>query len=275
MTPIDLGAITAIDTHVHAEVSVRSDPSARQLPGHPWPEPTVQDIADHYRPLGIAAVVFPVDAERMLGRPPVANEEVAELAAANADVIIPFGSIDPGRGASAPATARRLVEQHGIRGFKFHPGLMEFFPNDQSAYPLYAELEALGVPAVFHTGQAAGGSIRLKYSDPLHLDDVAADFPGLKIVMAHPSFPWQDVALSIASRRENVFIDLSGWSPKYFPPQLVQYANTMIKDKVLFGSDFPVISPERWLADFEASDFRPEVREGILKGNAMRLLGLS
>ena len=271
---IDLLAIRAIDMHVHAEISITSDPASRQLPDHPWPEPTAQDVADHYRPLGLAAVVFPVDAEASLGRPMVANEEVAEVAAANDDVLIPFGSIHPTRAAAAPGEARRLVEQFGIRGFKFHPGLMEFFPNDQSVYPLYAELEALGVPAVFHTGQSAGGNIRLKYSDPLHLDDVAADFPGLRIVMAHPSFPWQDVALSIASRRDNVFIDLSGWSPKYFPPQLVHYANTLIRDKVLFGSDFPVIQPERWLADFEAADFRNEVREGILKGNAIRLLGL-
>jgi predicted TIM-barrel fold metal-dependent hydrolase len=276
MTAVDLSQIVAIDMHVHAEASIGSDPETRVLPGHPWPSPTVEDVAAHYRAIDMLAVVFPVDAEKLLGVPAVPNEEVAELAAANPDVLIPFGSINPGRGDSAPATARRLVEQHGIRGFKFHPGLQEFFANDQSVYPLYAELEALGVPAIFHTGQVAGGAgVRLKYNDPIHLDDVAQDFPELRIVMAHPSFPWQDVALSIASRREHVYIDLSGWSPKYFPPQLVHYANTMIRDKVLFGSDFPVLTPERWLADFAAADFRDDVRPGILKGNAARLLGLT
>jgi predicted TIM-barrel fold metal-dependent hydrolase len=274
---IDLSGIVAIDMHVHAEASIRTpETESRALPGHPWPSPTAEDVAARYRALSMLAVVFPVDAERLLGTPPVPNEEVAELAAANPDVLIPFGSIDPARGASTPATARRLVEQHGIRGFKFHPGLQEFYPNDPAVYPLYAELEALGVPAIFHTGQVAGpAGVRLKYNDPLYLDDVAQDFPELRIIMAHPSFPWQDVALSIASRRDNVFIDLSGWSPKYFPPQLVHYANTLISDKVLFGSDYPVLTPERWMEDFAEAAFRDEVRPGILKENAARLLGLT
>ncbi|WP_441409802.1 amidohydrolase family protein [Arthrobacter sp. 2MCAF15] len=270
---VDLNAITAIDMHVHAEASIK-DKEPRH--GHtPFPAPNAQEIADYYRNIGMACVVFPVDAERMLGTHCVPNEEVADVAAANPDVMIPFGSIDPGRGASAPRTARRLVEEYGTRGFKFHPGLQEFFPNDQSAYPLFAALEELQVPALFHTGQSGGGRVRLKYSDPIYLDDVAVDFPNLTIIMAHPSFPWQDTALSVASRRENVYIDLSGWSPKYFPPQLVQYANTLLKEKVMFGSDYPVIEPERWLKDFEDIDIRDAVRPAILKDNAARLLGLT
>jgi len=140
---------------------------------------------------------------------------------------------------------------------------------------------ALGVPALFHTGQTGigagmpgGRGLRLKHSDPMLLDDVAADFPDLTIVMAHPSFPWQEEALAVATHKANVFIDLSGWSPKYFPPQLVQYANTLLRDRILFGSDFPLITPDRWLKDFAEAGFKPEVQPGILKGNAMRLLGL-
>ena len=108
----------------------------------------------------------------------------------------------------------------------------------------------------------------------MHLDDVAIDWPDMQIVMAHPSFPWQDEALSVAMHKPNVWIDLSGWSPKYFPKQLVQYANTLLKDRVLFGSDYPLITPERWMKDFEVAGFRPEVMPGILKDNAVRLLGL-
>ena len=96
----------------------------------------------------------------------------------------------------------------------------------------------------------------------------------LQIVLAHPSFPWQDEAISICLHKENVWIDLSGWSPKYFPPQLVRYANTLLKERVLFGSDYPVITPDRWLADFEKIDIRPEVRPLILKENAIDLLKL-
>ena len=109
----------------------------------------------------------------------------------------------------------------------------------------------------------------------MYVDDVAVDFPELKIVLAHPSFPWQDEAISIALHKEQVFIDLSGWSPKYFPPQLVHYANTLLRDRVLFGSDYPLITPDRWLEDFARADFRDEVRPLILKQNAARLLGLT
>jgi uncharacterized protein len=97
----------------------------------------------------------------------------------------------------------------------------------------------------------------------------------MPIIMAHPSFPWQEEALSVALHKPQVYIDLSGWSPKYFSPLLVQYANTLLKRKVLFGSDYPVITPDRWLADFEKIDIRPDVRPLILKENAARLFGLT
>jgi len=225
--------------------------------------------------------VFTVGAEAATGHAPISNEEVAASCAEHADVLIPFASVDPWRGRAAARAARRLVEEHGVRGFKFHPSLQRFAPNDRMAYPIYEVVEQLGVPALFHTGQTGigagargGGGIRLKYSNPMLLDDVAVDFPDLPIILAHPSFPWQDEALAVATHKPNVYIDLSGWSPKYFPPQLVRYANTLLKDKVLFGSDFPVITPDRWLADFEKLDIKPEVRPRILKENAARLLKL-
>ena len=168
-----------------------------------------------------------------------------------------------------------------MRGFKFHPSVQAFEPNNRAVYPLYAELEALGIQALFHTGQTGIGSglpggrgIRLRYSDPMLLDDVAADFPGLTIILAHPSVPWQDEAIAVARHKANVYIDLSGWSPKYFPPQLVQAANTFLRDKVLFGSDYPLIRPDRWVRDFATLDIRDEVRPLIMKLNAARLLGL-
>ena len=106
------------------------------------------------------------------------------------------------------------------------------------------------------------------------LDDVAADFPGMPVILAHPSVPWQDEAISIATHKANVYIDLSGWSPKYFPPQLVRAASSLLQDKVLFGTDYPLLTPERWLRDFELLEVKPEVRPKILKHNAARLLGL-
>ena len=96
----------------------------------------------------------------------------------------------------------------------------------------------------------------------------------MKIILAHPSFPWQDEALSVATHKPQVHIDLSGWSPKYFPPQLVQYAISLLRDEVLLGSDFPVITPERWMADFAAIGIKDEVRPRIMKENAAALFGL-
>src|SRR6185437_10971209 len=287
---VDLASLIAIDVHAHAEISSDGHTSLRPeleaakaryfKSGNP--HPTIDDMATYYRERKMAAVVFTVDAESATGHRPVPNEDVAASCARYPDVLIPFASLDPWRGRAAVRQARRLVTEHGVRGFKFHPSLQAFHPNDPMAYPLYEVIEQLGVPAVFHTGQTGigagvpgGGGIRLKYSNPLDLDDVAADFPGLPIVLAHPSFPWQDEALAVATHKPSVYIDLSGWSPKYFPPQLVRYANTLLKDKVLFGSDFPVITPDRWLADFDTLDIKPEVRPLILKENAARLLGLA
>ncbi|HUJ91864.1 MAG TPA: amidohydrolase family protein, partial [Gaiellaceae bacterium] len=238
------------------------------------------DVAAYYRERNMAAVVFMVDWESRSGRPMIPNEEIAEAARENADVLIPFASVDPAR-PDAVERIRRLVAEHDVKGFKFHPNIQAFFPNDERVYPLYEAISAAGVPALFHSGHSGigtglpgGGGLKLKYSNPMCLDDVAADFPELKIVLAHPSFPWQDEAISICLHKDNVWIDLSGWSPKYFPPQLVQYANTQLRHKVLFGSDFPLITPDRWLADFEQAPFKDEVRPLILKENAIALLGL-
>jgi predicted TIM-barrel fold metal-dependent hydrolase len=282
--------LTAIDVHVHAEVSssggaalsgeLAQAADAYFKTGGPH-RPTLPEIAAYYRDRNMACVVFTVDAESATGTPPVPNEEVAQAAADHPDVIIPFASIDPARGRAGAREARRLVTTCGVRGFKFHPNVQAFFPNDRLAYPLYEVIEELGVPAVFHTGQTGigagapgGGGIRLKYANPMFVDDVAADFPGLDIILAHPSFPWQDEALAVATHKPRVHIDLSGWSPKYFPPQLVQYANSLLQDKVLFGSDFPLLTPDRWLADFAKLPLKPEVRPKILKLNASTLLGL-
>ena len=286
---INLEAIDAIDVHVHTELSRAGDDplppelreAARSYFRSDQPLPTVDDVAAYYRDRRLAAVVFTVDWEARSGIPPIPNEEIAEAAAANADVLIPFASVDPGR-PDAVERARRLIADHDVKGFKFHPNAQAFYPNDPSAYPLYEVIAEAGLPALFHTGHSGigtglpgGGGFRLKYSNPMALDDVAADFPDLQIVMAHPSFPWQDEAISICLHKTNVWIDLSGWSPKYFPPQLVQYANTQLKTKVLFGSDFPLITPDRWLADFEQAAFKDDVRPLVLKENAARLLGLA
>jgi len=288
---LDIPALDAIDVHVHVEQDSHGcfaldqelmDASAAYFRSGQDRTPTVAAIAEHYRERNTGAVIFTVDAAAATGHPALSSEEIADLAAEHADVLIPFGSVDPHAGKAAVARVRRLVTEHGVRGFKFHPSMQAFEPNDVRFYPLYEAIAELGVPALFHTGQTGigaglpgGRGIKLRYSAPMLLDDVAADFPELTIVMAHPSVPWQDEAISIATHKANVYIDLSGWSPKYFPPQLVRAANSLLKRKVLFGSDFPVITPDRWRADFENLELSGEVRPLILKDNAVRMLGLA
>jgi uncharacterized protein len=288
---IDVRALVAIDVHAHAErsahspedeISLEYQAAAKNYFGGDPPRPSTQEVADYYRERKMAAVVFTVDDEAGIGRRRVPNEEVAEVAAQNADVLIPFASVDPHKGKLGIREARRMIDEYGVRGFKFHPNTQAFWPNDHAFYGLYEVIAEAGLIALFHSGTTGigagmpgGGGVHLKYSNPMCIDDVAADFPELQIILAHPSFPWQEEALAIAVHKPNVYIDLSGWSPKYFPEILIQYTNTRLKNKMLFGSDYPLITPDRWLADFEKIAIRDEVRPLVLKENAARLLGLS
>jgi predicted TIM-barrel fold metal-dependent hydrolase len=262
---MDVASLVAIDVHTHVHRSVNAPPVRPEDNEHLAAMAayfmtqaaafTVDDLAAYYRERNMAAVTFTIDVKDQ--------------------------PADPARGADGVRMAKRLIADYGVRGFKFHPSSQAFYPNDKAAYPLYEVIEAAGLPALFHTGQTGagagtrgGGGIRLAYSNPMYLDDVAVDFPDMPIILAHPSFPWQEEALSVATHKPQVYIDLSGWSPKYFAPILVQYANTLLKDKVLFGTDFPVLTPERWMADLEKTAIRDEVKPGIFKDNAVRLLGL-
>ncbi|MCU1682506.1 MAG: amidohydrolase [Amycolatopsis sp.] len=289
MTGLDVDALAAIDVHAHVEVDGHGhlslpdefvEASSKYFAAE-HRAPTLAETAAYYRERRMAAVVFTVDTESATGHSALSNEEIADAAAEHSDALIPFASVDPAKGHAGARTFRTLVEERGMRGIKFHPSLQGFAPNDRSAYPLLEVAQELGVPALFHTGQTGigagmrgGGGIRLGLSNPMLLDDVAVDFPDLTIIMAHPSFPWQDEALAVATHKPKVYIDLSGWSPKYFPPQLVQYANTLLQDKVLFGSDYPLLTPDRWLTDFAKLEIKDHVRPKILKDNAVRALGL-
>lgn len=280
---IHADTIVAFDVHVHIEHQGQdsaTDQAAKKYFGDKGADRSPEALADYYRSRKMACVVFTVD-ENVTGRPVVSNDDVAEFAARNSDIAIALASINPHRGKAGVEEARRLVAAGAVRGLKLHPPLQEFFPNDKIAYPLYEVFAEARLPVLFHTGHSGigtgmpgGGGVRLKYGNPMPIDDVAVDFPEMPIILAHPSFPWQEEAISICLHKPEVYIDLSGWSPKYFPPILVQYANTLLKHKVLFGSDYPLITPDRWMADFREIGIREEVRPLILKENAVKLFGL-
>ena len=281
--------VVAIDIHVHAEIgSDGRDNLGAELRGaldryfrRPGALPSIDQIADHYRELHMMAVVFGVDAALTTGQPRIPNGEVIEAAQRHPDVLIPFASVDPRRGADGLAEVRDLISTGLVRGFKFHPNLQRFRANDPVAYPIYEAISEAGLVALFHTGHTGvgaglpgGGGVRLRLGHPMDIDDVAVDFPGLPIVMAHPGFPWQDEAISVALHKPQVSIDLSGWSPHLLPPELLRHAGRRLRDQILFGSDYPLISPERWLAEFAELEIEPEARYRILRDNAARLLRL-
>jgi hypothetical protein len=275
--------LTAIDTHVHIEPEQSGNPAgeaARKYFGNVGVDYSRQGLADYYRSRKIGCVVFSVD-EQLTGRPQVPNDEVAAFAAQNSDIMIAFASVNPMRGNAAVEEARRLIASGLVRGFKLHCPLMEFHANDRRAYPFYEVVNEARLPVIFHTGHSGigtgmpgGGGVRLKYGNPMDIDDVAVDFPDMPVILAHPSFPWQDEAISVCLHKPQVYIDLSGWSPKYFSPTLIQYANSLLKKKVLFGSDYPMLTPDRWMSDFASIPIKDEVRPLILKDNAARLFGL-
>jgi predicted TIM-barrel fold metal-dependent hydrolase len=288
---MDLTKLKAIDVHVHAEVSCH-DPEDPVMAGFfdaasayfkaPRERPKIPEIIELYREAQIGFCLFTVDAESGMGAKRVSNYDIADSAAKHDDIVIPFASIDPHKGKLGAREARDLIENAGVKGFKFHHIAMNCHPADPMGYPIYEVINAYKLPVIFHTGHSGmgtgmrgGGGMRLKYGEPMLVDDVAVDFPDMKIILAHPSWPWVDESLSMALHKDNVFIDLSGWSPRYFQPQIIRYANTQLKHKMLFGSDFPLIHPLKWLEAAKEVGFKDEVLPLILKDNAARVLGLT
>ncbi len=260
----------AIDMHMHLGVA-------------PDSMVDVQEVLELYRRNDVVAVPIGWDEETRTGRPPLDNDIVAKQVAENPEVFISgWACVDPWKGAAAVREAERAIKELGLLGLKFQQAAQAFFPNDRRFYPLWEKCVELKIPVLFHLGttgyganQPGGAGIRLKYTQPIpYLDDVAADFPELTIVGAHPAWPWQEEMLAIVLHKTNVHIDLSGWSPKYFPESLKRDVNGRLQDRVMFGSDHPFIPLERWLADFEGEGYKPEVVEKVLYKNAQRILGL-
>lgn len=286
---VDPARVRAIDTHVHIQVDGTGHAALpheilRAMDEHfgsGAPTLDAEGTAAYFRERGLAAVVFTVDATTALGHAPNSIDDLVARAADNADVLIPFGTVDPLQHERAIDEAWRQANELGVRGFKFHPTVQNFDPSDAAYEPLFAALEQIGLPIVVHTGQTGVGAgvpggfgLRLRLSNPMLLDDVAARHPGLPIIFAHPSVPWQDEAIAIATHKTNVRIDLSGWAPKYFAPNLLRAVDSYLRHAFLFGSDFPAITPDRWLREFDALELRDETRAAVLRDNAVALLGL-
>ena len=279
--------LRAIDFHVHlptpdwldgsmagyveaAEAYFRSSVTRQSL----------EELAAFYRGLEVTAVLLAWDAETATGRPPVPNETVAAACRDYPDVFTGLGSVDPHKGEAAVAEVENIAAL-GLRGVKFHPSLQAFAPDDPQYWPIFAACERLGLLALFHTGtsgigarQPGGQGIRLDYAHPLKLDAVAAEHPGLTVVAAHFGWPWHMDLIAMALHKTNVYIDISGWSPRRIPPEVVRELKGRLTSQFLWGSDYPFISPERCLTELDGLDIPAGTLDEVLRANAARILRL-
>ncbi len=245
---------------------------------------TEEEMVKEIKECDVKVLVIGKDTETSSGLPRISNEYVSEMIKKYPDTIIGgWATVDPWKGKVALEEARKAITELNLMGLKFQPILQNFFPNDRKLYPLYELCVELKAPVQFHTGTtllgtgAPGGlGLKLKYTRPIpYLDDIAADFPELTIIGCHPSWPWQSEMIAVALHKGNVFLELSGWLPKYFPSELKREIGRRLQDKVMFGSDYPAFSHKRLLEDWEKEGYRDEILEKVFYKNAQRILGLS
>lgn len=242
---------------------------------------TYESLIEEYHECGIGtAVLLGWDAETNTGNPPVPNDYVAEVRDDYDDFFVGFGSVDPLKD-DCVEEAIRCVEDLDLSGFKFQQIAQGFDPSDPEHEALFDTLEDLGKPVVFHGGNSTlgacapgGRGLKIKYGNPMLIDDVAAEHPELPILIAHPAFPWEKEQLAICQQKGNVTMDLSGWMPRYIDDQVLHYAKTLLSDTVMFGTDYPMLDPKIWLDQFEELDFPEDVQRQILWENAEEFLGL-
>ena len=204
------------------------------------------------------------------------NDEIARLAGASGGRLIPFAGVDPNSGREAVSELKRAVKKLGMRGLKVHSSANSVYINDmRRMFPIYEFCQEAGIPILFHTGTTGLGDCEIKYSKTELLDEVCQGFPDLRVIMAHFGWPWPEVAMAIALRNPNVFIDVSGWKPKYIPQSVVPYLNGILQDRFLFGTDYPMIRHKDWLEDYRANlepRLKPGVGDKLLYRNAKNLL---
>ena len=278
----------AIDFHVHLptpewlDVSMRGYiEAAENYFRSKVARRSLDELAHDYEQLEVLAVLLAWDAETASGRPRVPNELVAHACRDHPNAFVGFGSVDPLKGDRAVEELDRIAEL-GLKGVKLHPSVQAFSPDDERYWPLYERCDELGLVMLFHTGtsgigagQPGGQGIRLDYARPIRLDAAAASFPDLKIIAAHFGYPWHLELMAMALHKTNIYIDISGWAPRYIPAEVMRDMKGRLQDQFLFGSDYPFIDPKRCLEELGGLEIPEAVLQKVLLGNGMRLLGIS
>ncbi|MEV2253821.1 amidohydrolase family protein [Streptomyces sp. NPDC050147] len=248
----------------------------------PWEPRAEEEVVADLDKHGIEAVLVAFDIETVTGAPPCGNDYVAALRDRHPDTFIgAWGAVDPLRGEQAVADAETAVREHGVLGFHFHPIMGRYAVDDRQLYPLFEAITALGVPVMIDVGTTGMGAgmpggmgARIRHAHPRAVDELAADFPQLTIIAAHPGWPWIEEMTAVALHKGNVYWEMSGWAPKHFPQQLRTDIRARLRDKVMFGTDHPSLPFERLLREWDELGYTEAVMHQVFHGNAERLLGL-
>lgn len=248
----------------------------------PWTWKQEDEVVREFTEAGVEAVLVALDLETTVGTPPCTNDYVKGMQLRHPDRIIQaWAAVDPFKGAAAIEEARKAITELGMLGFHFHPIMGHFAVNDRRCYPLFEVISELGVPVMIDVGTTGMGAgvpgglaAKLRHAHPSAIDELAADFPSLTIVAAHPGWPWVDEMTAVALHKGNVVWELSGWAPKYFPEQLKADIRGRLQDKIMFGSDYPSIPYPRLFQEWAGLRYSDAVMEKIFHLNAERTLGL-
>jgi len=250
--------------------------------GRAWTAASESDVIAGFRAAYVEAVLVAFDIESVTGAPPCTNDYVAGLRDRYPDTVVQaWGAVDPHKGDEALRGAERAIRDLHLLGFHFHPIMGKYRVDDQKLYPLWETISALRVPVMVDVGTTGMGAgmpggmgTRVSHAHPMAVDNLAADFPELTIIAAHPGWPWVEEMTAVALHKGNVFWELSGWAPKYFPESLRRDARSRLRDKVMFGSDHPSMPYQRLFDEWAQLGYNDEVLAQIFHGNAERVLGL-
>lgn len=248
----------------------------------PWVPRNEHDVVTEIRTAGVEAVLVAFDIESLTGAPPCTNSYVCDLKSRHPDAFIhAWGTVDPHKGDEAIKEVERAVEQDGVLGFHFHPIIGHYSVDDEALSPLFETIAGLRAPVMVDvgtTGMGAGmpggmGAV-LRDAHPAAVDRLAARFPSLTIIAAHPGWPWIDEMTAVALHKANVYWELSGWAPKYFPQSLRTDIRGRLRHKMMFGSDHPSMPYERILREWDELGFEEAVMHRVFHENAEEVLGL-
>ena len=248
----------------------------------PWVGRPEADVVADVRSAGLEAVLVAFDIESLTGARAFTNTAVAQMRDRHPDVFVgAWGAVDPLNPDAAIAEAARAVEEDGVIGFHFHPIMGHFRVDDPEHHNLFGAISDLRVPVMIDVGTTGMGAglpgghgARISHAHPLAVDNLAASFPDLVIIAAHPGYPWIDEMTAVALHKGNVYWELSGWAPKYFPPSLRTDIRGRLRDKIMFGTDHPSIPFDRLLKEWDDLGYTEEVMENVFHRNAERVLGI-